>query len=118
MAQAGLKLTTSCLSEWSAFCLTDSCFSSVEIRIYKNKPLFIYGARSLLSCCTVIDGLELMSLPLNLSQNLTNSWLYFICPKLKVSCDNQLEYENFIYGVNFQKTKGIELLKIHCTVRP
>ena len=58
MAQAGLELTTSCLPEWSlsAFCHTDSCFPSVEIRIYKNKPLFIYGGRSLLSCCTVLPN--------------------------------------------------------------
>ena len=56
MAQAGLELTTSCLLEWSLseFCHTDSCFLSVEIRIYKDKPFFIYGARSLLSCCTVL----------------------------------------------------------------
>ena len=56
MAQAGLELTTSCLLEWSLseFCHTDSCFLSVEIRIYKNKALFIYGGRSLLPCCTVI----------------------------------------------------------------
>ena len=109
MPQAGFELTTSCLPErsLSEFCHTNSCFEDVEIRIYKNKPLFIYGARSLLSCCTVIDGLEPMSLPLNLSQNLTNSWLYFICPKLKVSCDNQWEYENFIYGVNFQKQRAL-----------
>ena len=56
MAQAGLELTTSCLPErsLSAFCHTDSCFPSVKIRIYKNKALFIYGGRSLLSCCTVV----------------------------------------------------------------
>ena len=57
MAQGGLELTTSCLWEWSlsAFCHTDSCFPIVKIRNYKNKPLFIYGAGSLLlSCCTVL----------------------------------------------------------------
>ena len=56
MALAGLELTTSCLLEWrlSEFCHTDSCFLSVETRIYKNNLLFIYGPRSLLSCCTVI----------------------------------------------------------------
>ena len=56
MAQAGLELTTSCLLEWSLseFCHTDSCFPSVETRIYKNRLLFIYGPRSLLSCCTVL----------------------------------------------------------------
>ena len=58
MAQAGLELTTSSLPEWSlsAFRHTDSCFLSVEIRIYKNKPIFIYGGRSLLSCCTVLGS--------------------------------------------------------------
>ena len=56
MAQGGLELTTSCLLEWSLseFCHTDSCFPCVETRIYKDKLLFIYGPRSLLSCCTVI----------------------------------------------------------------
>ena len=56
MPQAGFELTTSCLPErsLSEFCHTNSCFEGVEIRIYKNKPIFIYGARSLLSCCTVV----------------------------------------------------------------
>ena len=61
MAQAGFELTTSSLPEWSlsAFCHTNSCFPMVEIRIYKNKPCFIYGARSLLSCCTVLGVVAL-----------------------------------------------------------
>ena len=57
MAHAGFELTISCLPEWSLseFCHTNSCFQSVEIRIYKNKALFIYGDRSLLSVVSSHD---------------------------------------------------------------
>ena len=74
MSQAGLELTTSCLLEWSLseFCHTDSCFPSVETRVYKNKLLFIYGPRSLLSCCTVLSNGSLV-VPNGIVKDVMNS---------------------------------------------